>query len=65
MLICAMSFDENPRSPERVVQPEKRTTKVNIGVVIGVVVFLAVAVISVVWVSRNPPQAAPTPVSSP
>ena len=44
-----MSFDENPPSPDRLVNPEKRTTQVNIAVVIGVVAFLVLGGVSVWW----------------
>lgn len=60
-----MSFDENPPSPSHVVNPEKKTTKVNMGVVAGVIVFLMIAVGALIWVMKDPPQSPPTPVSSP
>lgn len=42
-----MSFDENPPSPEHLVDARKRTTKVNFGVAIGVAVFLAIGVYAI------------------
>lgn len=47
----------NPDDPTRpVVDPAKRTTKVNMGVVIGVVVFLGLSILAMCSVIRNPPQ---------
>lgn len=51
-----MSFDKDRQSPDKIVEVRKRTTKVNIAVAIGVLLFLAVGG-WVVWsVTRNPPQ---------
>lgn len=35
-----MSFDENPPSPDKIIQPHKATTKVNFAVAGGVLLFL-------------------------
>jgi hypothetical protein len=35
-----MSFDENPPSPTKMIDPRKADTKINIGMVVGVVAFL-------------------------
>jgi hypothetical protein len=48
-----MSFDENPPSPDRLVEPRKRTTKVNIAVVIGVVTFLLLGGLALLWFARS------------
>jgi hypothetical protein len=45
--IFAMGFDQN--DPRPVVNVHKRTTKVNIWMVIGVLVFLAVGAVAV-WI---------------
>lgn len=47
----AMGFDENPPSPDKLVDTRKRTTKVNLAVVIGVVVFLAIGVVVLVRIA--------------
>lgn len=47
-----MSFDHNSTFP--LVQPRKRTTQVNIGIAVGVVIFFAV-VGGILWsIMRNP-----------
>lgn len=51
-----MSFDENPPSPDRLVNPHKRTTKVNVAVVIGVLAFLLLGVGAVLWFSNTSPR---------
>lgn len=48
-----MSFDQNPKSPDKLVEPAKRTTKVNFGVAIGVLVFLILGALAVWIVARN------------
>jgi hypothetical protein len=51
-----MSFDKDHQSPDKIVDTHKRTTKVNFGVALGVLLFLILTA-TVVWkVSRNPPQ---------
>lgn len=42
-----MSFDKNNAGP--IVQPQKRTTKVNISLIAGVLIFLAIGAAAVVW----------------
>ena len=59
-----MSFDKNHESPDKIVNPAKRTTKVNIGMAIGVLVFFVLAAAALVFVMRNPPQSQPTPLST-
>ena len=39
---------------EKVVNVSKRTTKVNIGMVIGVVLFFVVCAVMVAWIWRHP-----------
>jgi hypothetical protein len=48
-----MSFDENPPSPDRLVNTRKRTTKVNVAVVVGVFTFLLFGVLAVLWFSHT------------
>lgn len=52
-----MSFDKDSTLP--LVNPHKRTTKVNFSIVIGVVIFLGVTAGVVIWYSNNPPTSAP------
>jgi hypothetical protein len=47
----AMGFDQNPPSPDKLVDTGKRTTKVNLAVVIGVLVFLTVGVVALVRIA--------------
>ena len=42
-----MGFDKN--SPQPLVQPQKRTTKVNIGMVIGILVFFVIGAFIFRW----------------
>lgn len=51
-----MSFDENPPSPERLVNTGRRTTKVNFGVAAGVLIFLLIGIGFLVYyaVTRSP-----------
>lgn len=51
-----MSFDKDHQSPDQLVDPHKRTTKVNIGVVIGALIFFILMGIFVWRVAKNPPQ---------
>ncbi len=48
-----MSFDENPPSPDKIVNPHKRTTKVNIAVVAGVLFFFSLGGLAV-WLMARP-----------
>lgn len=59
-----MSFDKNPSSPDQIVDPKKKTTKVNIGLAIGVLLFFVIGAFAFAWVINRPPQEPPTPVSS-
>lgn len=52
--IYAMSFDQSSNLP--LIQPKKNTTKVNFGIVAGVLVFLALTISVVVWYANNPHQ---------
>lgn len=54
-----MGFDQNSDLP--ILQPKKRTTKVNFGIVIGVLLFFLVAGSVLLWFSRHPHEAAPSP----
>jgi hypothetical protein len=47
----AMGFDENPPSPDKLVDTRKRTTKVNLAVAFGVVIFLAIGVFVLVRIA--------------
>jgi hypothetical protein len=53
-----MGFDANSDQP--LIQPKKRTTKVNFAVVIAVLVFFAISAVALYWFSRNPERAVPT-----
>lgn len=57
-----MSFDQNSQRP--LVQPQKRTTKVNFAIVAGVLVFLALSFAVVLWYNANPHKAAENPPAS-
>jgi hypothetical protein len=50
-----VGFDKNDPQP-LVVTTEKSTTKVNIGVILGVLVFLVFSVGAVVWIWQNPDE---------
>jgi hypothetical protein len=52
-----MAFDRNDTVPS--VNPKKRTTKVNFGVIIGVILFFAVAAGAIVHFTRNPENTVP------
>lgn len=60
-----MSFDENPKSPDQLVDPAKRTTKVNFGVVGGVLLFLILGAIALWIFARNQPPDEPADAPSP
>jgi peptidoglycan/LPS O-acetylase OafA/YrhL len=60
-----MSFDKNHQSPDKLVDTHKRTTKVNLGVVIGVVLFFVIGGIVLWSVLRNPPQTPAEAVGKP
>lgn len=47
-----MSFDNDPESPDRMIQIEKPTTKVNFALVAGVLVFLILGIVMIVMISR-------------
>lgn len=51
-----MAFDQSSNLP--LIQPKKRTTKVNFGIVAGVLIFLAITISVVVWFANNPQQPA-------
>jgi hypothetical protein len=42
-----MGFDKN--DPRPIVQPAKRTTKVNISLIVGVLIFFIVGAAAIVW----------------
>jgi hypothetical protein len=48
-----MSFDENPDSPDKLVNPKKRTTTVNFALAAGVAGFLAMGTLAVWWFARH------------
>jgi hypothetical protein len=50
-----MAFDKNTAG-QPIIQADKRTTKVNIWVVVGVLVFLLLGVLTLVHVRNNPPM---------
>jgi flagellar basal body-associated protein FliL len=52
-----MGFDKDSTLP--IIDPHKRTTKVNFSIVIGVIVFLIASAGVVIWYSNNPHTAAP------
>lgn len=52
-----MGFDQNSDLP--LIQPRKRTTKVNIGMVIGVLLFFVIGGVVLAWFYRNPEEAEP------
>jgi hypothetical protein len=43
-----MSFDKNDGQP--IVVPAKRTTKVNIGIIVGVLVFFGMGAFGIAWI---------------
>ena len=57
-----MAFDQNSDLP--VLQPQKRTTKVNFGIVIGVLLFFVIAGAVLFWFARNPSEASNRPVEA-
>jgi hypothetical protein len=48
-----MGFDQSGPRP-LVVTTEKKTTKVNIGVIVGVLVFLVLGACGVIWIAQHP-----------
>jgi len=50
-----MAFDKQTAG-QPIIQPEKRTTQVNVWVVVGVAVFLLLGALALVHVYHNPPQ---------
>lgn len=46
-----MGFDKNDSRP--LVEPAKRTTQVNISIVVGVIVFLVIGAVAIAWVRSN------------
>ena len=52
-MIPRMSFDENPRSPDRLVNPHKLTTKVKVSVIVGVPVFLLFGGLTLWWLALD------------
>jgi hypothetical protein len=45
-----MGFDKN--DPRPIVEPAKKTTKVNISLAVGVVIFLVIGVVAIVLYDR-------------
>ncbi|MDB6168809.1 MAG: hypothetical protein JWM88_1673 [Verrucomicrobia bacterium] len=52
-----MGFDKNDTVPS--VNPKKRTTKVNFGVIIGVILFFAVSAAAIFFFKANPEKTVP------
>lgn len=48
-----MSFDADPASPDKMVETKKKTTKVNIAMVIGVLVFFVVGIVALLMIARR------------
>lgn len=46
-----MGFDQH--DPRPIIQPEKKTTKVNISLVAGVVLFFAIGIAAIIWFKSN------------
>lgn len=44
-----MSFDQDPASPDQLVDPHKPTTKVNVAMVVAVVIFLLLGAAALVY----------------
>lgn len=57
-----MSFDQNSDLP--LIQPHKRTTKVNFAIVVGVLLFFVITGAVLFWFHRNPDQADPPAATS-
>ncbi len=60
-----MSFDKNHQSPDKLVDARKRTTQVNLVVVIAVVLFFLIGGLVVWRVMRHPPQTPAEAVGKP
>lgn len=52
-----MGFDKDDESP--LVHPERRTTKVNLWMIVGILVFFIAAGVVVWYLARNPAAATP------
>ncbi len=50
-----MGFDKDSNQP--VVQMQKRTTKVNVVIIVAVVAFFLIGAVAVMWFWLHPPQA--------
>lgn len=50
-----MGFDENPPSPDLLVNTRKRTTKVNICMAAAVFLFFLIGALAIWLVAQNPP----------
>jgi len=46
-----MGFDQ--QDSRQIIKPAKRTTKVNISIVVGVIVFFAVGAAAIAWLRAN------------
>ena len=49
-----MGFDKNSNQP--VVQLQKRTTKVNVVIIVAVIAFFLIGAAAVLWFGLHPPQ---------
>ena len=54
-----MAFDKDQDPSEPLVHPERRTTKVNFGIVISVVIFICLGLLAMCTVRRDPPSEVP------
>ncbi len=54
-----MAFDQEQDPSEPLVHPERRTTKVNIGIVISVILFVCLGLLAMFMVRRDPPAEPP------
>lgn len=50
---AGMSFDANHESPDKLVEPKKTTTKVNIAMIIGVILFFAIGAVTLLLIARR------------
>ena len=46
-----MGFDQD--DPRPIIQPAKRTTKVNISLVVGVIIFFIIGLAAIIWFKTN------------
>ena len=56
-----MGFDQNDTQP--ILQPKKRTTKVNFFVVLGVLLFLTISVVTIRYMTSRNSETVPSEVA--